>query len=648
MTRDISIVIPCRNGAAYIGATLRSAINQTQPPAEIIVVDDGSTDDTRAIAESFGAPVRVHPGAAEGAAVARNTGAQQASGARLMFLDADDLLTPGTLAALNKALDAGPAEAVAMCPWDRLELGGDPDDPLAPWLVRPASNALPRPRQDALAAWLTGTWSPPACVLWTRAGFAASGGWWQGAGLDDDGNLLRRALARGVALQWAPQGLALYRRLPGEEVSYSGRRMQPWGLGVRLASLRDTVAALDKAGRMHIYRAALLEALSELRRDAAAHPEIAQEVDQLRSDVGGPRAWDALAAKAGGIGARAKAWWQERTTPLKTAQQNAIAPSPAKPETAPLVSVIIPTFNRAALVMRAVQSVCAQSYQKLEIIVVDDGSTDATADKLAALSDPRLTVIARENGGVARARNTGVAAAKGAYIAFLDSDDAWQPGKLARQIATLENAEPRTAFCYTGVAMQRDSETVAIRHPTVTGACLTPLLLTNPVHCATSSGLVRREVFDAVGGFDPDLPALEDWEWLQRVARLYDLAAVDEPLTIYNDDLTPDRRSRAFRQNMVARGMLWQRNRHALRRIGAGHLYLLESARRELREPEGDPAKGRALVWQAFVERPQRWHTWPWLGYMMAPAALRDWLRARDSAAHARRRAAKGTAVLPD
>ena len=182
----------------------------------------------------------------------------------------------------------------------------------------------------------------------------------------------------------------------------------------------------------------------------------------------------------------------------------------------------------------------------------------------------------------------------------------------------------------------------------MTGDCLTGLLLTNAVHAPTSSGVVRREVLDAVGGFDPELSAVEDWEWLQRVARLCELAAIDAPLTIYGDEATDDRRSRAFRANMDAREHLWERNRHALRRIGAGHLYLLESARRELREPEGDAAKGRALVARAFRERPQARSTWPWLAYALAPGRLRRWLRERDASAHARRRAAQRDEVRPD
>ena len=644
----ISVVIPCRNGAAYIAPTIRSALNQTLPPREIVVIDDGSTDDTRAIAEGFGRPVAVHAGPAQGAAVARSTGAAHATGELLMFLDADDLLTPRSFERFAVALVGAGDEAVALGRWDRLERGGDPEDPAAPWLVSAPTNELPRPGQDALASWLTGTWSPPACVMWTRAGYAASGGWWQEAGLDDDGNLMRRALARGVHLSRAPEALALYRRLPGEAASYSGRRLQPWGLKVRTASLGDTVSVLEAAGRLAAYRAPLREAWAEIARDAAPHEELWADLEALGRRIGPARPWDGASRRAGRLGARGAAWIAERRAPTRLARRAEPSPASGAPASRPLVSVVIPTFDRAAQAVRAVRSVLAQDYDALEAIVVDDGSTDDTAARLAGIEDSRLRVLRRPNGGVARARNAGIAEARGAYVAFLDSDDAWAPDKLGRQLACLEAAPARAGFCYTGVDMRVAGRSVEIRRPTLTGDALTGLLLTNPVHAPMSSGLVRREVLDAVGGFDPELPAIEDWEWLQRVARLYDLTAVDAPLTIYDDGDASDRRSRAFRRNMRAREMLWRRNRHALRRIGAGHLYLQESARRELRDPEGDPAAGRSLVLRALAERPAHPPTWPWIGYMLAPARLRAWLRERDASAHARRMADRAGEVRPD
>jgi glycosyltransferase involved in cell wall biosynthesis len=302
-----------------------------------------------------------------------------------------------------------------------------------------------------------------------------------------------------------------------------------------------------------------------------------------------------------------------------------------------LVSVVIPTFDRRASVMRAVRSVLEQSHRRIEVVVVDDGSTDGTAEALGAVADDRLRVVSQPNGGVARARNRGLEEARGDLIAFLDSDDLWLPGKLARQVAALHGLPRRFGICVTGAEDRRGDETVAVRPAPPPGDLAVPLLIENLLHAPMATALVRREVVDAVGGFDPGFPAAEDWEWLQRVTRLFHVASVDAPLAAYVGADDGAQRSRQFRANMRARELLWQRNAHALRRHGLAHLFLMESARRELREAEGDPARGRALVLRALAERPQHRPHWPWLPYMAVPFAVRAWLRRLDAPRHARR-----------
>ena len=630
---SVSIVIPCRNGADFLGATIRSALNQTAPPDEILVIDDGSTDDSAAIAEGLGA--RVIAGEAAGAPAARILGAARARGARLLFLDADDLLTPGTLAALGRRLDAGPEAAVAICPWDRLELDG------AAWVVGPPTAELPRPGRDMLAAWLEGSWSPPCAILWTRAGYELSGGWDTRLQVDQDGALMRRALARGVVPLRCEDGLALYRRLPGGRVSLSGRRHEEAGLASRLAGLAETRDELDRAGRLPRYRSALATAFLDLARDAPPGSETGGAAQAAARDL----RRGARARTGSDLGARLAARIGEWRRP-------AAAPAPLRPAggegaapltQGPLVSVIVPTFDRRESVIRAAQSVLAQDYRTTEVLVVDDGSSDGTAERLEGLGDPRLRVIRQQNGGVARARNRGLAEARGPYIAFLDDDDSWHPEKLSHQVAALEAAPARVGFCHTAIELWRGDTLVETRPALAQGDVFTSLLLSNPVHAPTTTGLVRREVVEAVGGFDPALPAIEDWDWLQRVSRLYHLLALDRPLARYDMSEDPDtpRRSQRFRANMAAREMLWSRNAHALRRAGLAHLYLLESARRELREPEGLARLGRRLVLRALAERPQHRAHWPWLGYMAAPFALRRGLRHLDAPRYRRRLDAK-------
>lgn len=124
----------------------------------------------------------------------------------------------------------------------------------------------------------------------------------------------------------------------------------------------------------------------------------------------------------------------------------------------PVVSVVIPVFSRAAAVVRAIESVTTQSYADYEIIVVDDASTDDTAERVAALGIGKLRLLRHEtNRGAAAARNTGVKAARGRWVAFLDSDDEWTNNdKLALQLAALGSAGPRVRGCATGYVLSRN------------------------------------------------------------------------------------------------------------------------------------------------------------------------------------------------
>jgi len=142
----------------------------------------------------------------------------------------------------------------------------------------------------------------------------------------------------------------------------------------------------------------------------------------------------------------------------------------------PLVSVIIPTFNRAWAVGRAIDSVLEQDYRPFELIVVDDGSTDQTAEILARYGD-QLTVVCRENRGVSAARNAGVARAQGDLIAFLDSDDFWRPQKLTVQVDFF-TSRPDALICQTGEIWVRNGRRVnpGRRHRKLSGMIFTPSL----------------------------------------------------------------------------------------------------------------------------------------------------------------------------
>ena len=189
----------------------------------------------------------------------------------------------------------------------------------------------------------------------------------------------------------------------------------------------------------------------------------------------------------------------------------------------PLVSIIIPSYNTAPYVREAVDSALAQTYKNCEVIVVDDGSTDATKEILAPyIAKQKIVYIYQKNKGLAGARNTGIRAAKGDYIALLDSDDLFLPEKISRQVEALE-ARPDCGACYSDLMHFTDppaGETARVlyhhRYRYPSGNIFEPLLhkqFLNPL-----ATVFRKEIFAKYGFFDENLRRSEDWEFWLRIA----------------------------------------------------------------------------------------------------------------------------------
>lgn len=197
----------------------------------------------------------------------------------------------------------------------------------------------------------------------------------------------------------------------------------------------------------------------------------------------------------------------------------------------PTVTVVIPTYNLASLLPEAIASVRAQQWPNLEIIVVDDGSTDDTESVLGGLArDGDLLLLQQENAGAAAARNLGIAEARGEWIAFLDADDFWLPGKLTTQFEALEK-RPNAAFSYTDVTLRLSSgEENDLQCGTAGRPLLTQLLGGNLF--ATPTVVVRRDCLHEVGLFDARLRTGEDWDMWLRLAARFEHVRVARPLTV--------------------------------------------------------------------------------------------------------------------
>ncbi len=200
----------------------------------------------------------------------------------------------------------------------------------------------------------------------------------------------------------------------------------------------------------------------------------------------------------------------------------------------PKVSVIIPNYNYEKFISATIESVLSQTYRNIEIIVVDDGSRDNSLEILKNFGD-KIRVVSQENEGVSAARNHGVSLSEGDLIGFLDADDIWLPEKLERQIEKF-NADTEVGLVHCSMTLiDLDNEPIGENSNGQEGWVSEEFLLfeRGVVVGAGSTALVKRQVFDEVGGFDLRLSTAADWDFCYQVSRKYKLGFVAEPLVLY-------------------------------------------------------------------------------------------------------------------
>lgn len=207
-----------------------------------------------------------------------------------------------------------------------------------------------------------------------------------------------------------------------------------------------------------------------------------------------------------------------------------------------LISVIIPTYNRRHTLPRAIESVLNQTHRDLELIVVDDVSTDDTLEYLGKIDDPRLKIVVLDqNGGAGRARNKGLEIASGAFLAYQDSDDEWSVRFLERLLTELENAGPDTGIVYCGkLVYGRDQQRVFgpgrvaympdPDRPVLEGD-IHREVLSRPL-VSSQTFLVRRALMERVGGWHETIRKGEDWELSARLSKITRYAFIEEPLSV--------------------------------------------------------------------------------------------------------------------
>jgi glycosyltransferase involved in cell wall biosynthesis len=275
--------------------------------------------------------------------------------------------------------------------------------------------------------------------------------------------------------------------------------------------------------------------------------------------------------------------------------------------TAPRVTVIIPTFNMAAFIGEAIESVLNQTFQSYELIVIDDGSTDETA-LVAQRYESRIRYVHQANAGANAARNHGIRLGRGSAIAFLDADDVWLPRKLELQVALLDE-RPDVKLVGCGYS-ERDLKLQSVEREVVRRnfpsheALLEALSIAQLIPGSGSGVLIARECFDVVGTFDETLKVAQDWDmWLRIVAR-YNAAFVEEVLVLIRkgDQTKPAYRTLRTEEDNVERvirkNVSEERQARALAalhaRLGSGYL------------ATGEPRQAFGHLWQSLRLYPGR------------------------------------------
>jgi glycosyltransferase involved in cell wall biosynthesis len=205
---------------------------------------------------------------------------------------------------------------------------------------------------------------------------------------------------------------------------------------------------------------------------------------------------------------------------------------PASAVSAPRVSVIIPTFNRVGVLYYALHSVLNQTFSEFEVFVIDDASTDSTAEFMASIKDPRVHYIRFDtNRKAAAARNAGMEQARGEYIAFLDSDDEWWPTKLEKQVALMDSLSDEWGCCYGGAYVNKVGGLTSHRvfRPKKSGNLLKDLL-TNKLVIWTPTFMFRRACLEHVELMDNALVRSQDVDFYIRLLERYKMVAMEEPL----------------------------------------------------------------------------------------------------------------------
>ncbi|MEG4499663.1 glycosyltransferase [Microcoleus sp. F10-C6] len=504
----VSVIIPAYNGDRYIAQAVKSVLSQTYTNWEIIVVDDGSTDDTRQALQPYIDRIRYFYQENQGVAAARNRGIHESQGELIAFLDQDDFFLPDKLAAQVALWSSSPSLGIVNSGWRLVNEQGETISDIKCWEYLPKLD---------LEAWIVQMPVLPSAMMFSRKWLQIVGGFNSEFDSVDDADLLLRLALLGCEAAWLPQVTVCYRQ-HDKNVSIQ-KSLKQANLFIKLKQNLFSQPDLPQHIR-ELENPAFYEALTWMAWHLyyTGHPVAAVEYYQKSFPYTPYSARKTVIDWIKRLGAIAKAYGFPLTMQsLRNLPEWKKLMSSILPKKAVRVSVIIPTYNCDCYILRAVESASDQTYQDWEIIVVDDGSTDNTRQILEPYFDV-IQYVYQENQGAAIARNRGCELAKGEFLAFLDSDDFFLPEKLEKQIACFD-ADPRLDLVQTGwlIVDKKDAGIYGVKPwQEAPKLDLESLVLYKSVRL--SAMMLRREWWERLGGFDPRFPPTEDLDFVLRLA----------------------------------------------------------------------------------------------------------------------------------
>lgn len=294
----------------------------------------------------------------------------------------------------------------------------------------------------------------------------------------------------------------------------------------------------------------------------------------------------------------------------------------------PKVSVVVAAYNLMAYLPETIANVLQQTFTDFEVVVVNDGSTDNTAQWVAQVEDPRVRLISQSNMGLSGACNTGIINTTGEYITFLDADDLWETSKLAQQVEILDN-HPEASIVYTWVTYMNEAgkSTGRIVKPTAEGYIWQQIIEVNQIECG-SVVMLRRSCFDRVGLFDTNLKSYaQDWDMWLRLALYYQFKLIPQPLVYYRQRSSSGSRNlagmeRSFNLVLTKAHDTAPPKLKPYVNLGYGFAYFC-LAWKALQNQEPDYQKARELQQIALAKHPARYWTKENLRLTVAIALMR-------------------------